>query len=698
MVRPSRNVVALLLAVLAAVATVGAVLALYLRFEVGERDAFADRAAAAFDRPEVRQVVAREVVVQLIDRGSTDLVAARPVLEGVVEALVGTPPFQRLVRAAAAQSHQLLFERDDNSLVFDLADVSTVVLSGMRSVSPDIAKRVPDDVDARLVDVRERNFAGDTLEAADAVRRLAVWLPVLAVLLLAGALVLAADRRRALTRYGLALGMSGIVAVVALSTGRAVLLDSIEGTDEIPRADVQAAVGSVWDSFLGDLRSLILIVALVGFVLASSILTVADPAAVRARMAALTRRPASAPLAALRGIALVALGILVLLRPEDALRIVAYVGGAALVYLGSSELLRVLGSARRVERARPVRRIAAVAGVALLTAFVATMTAAFVLERGEQPAAVAASPAAGCNGMRELCGRRVNNVLFPGTHNAMSAADVPGWALTNQRRSIPRQLKDGIRLFLLDPHYGRKGQSGRVLTDFAGEGRDRNKVARELDAPALAAARRLGPSLTRGKPGPRDIWLCHTLCELGATRFTDTLEDMRRFLAREPQNVVVLFLENYVTDEDMAEAFRETGTADMSLALDRGEPLPTLGEMIRADKRLLVFTENRAEGVPWLNYGFEWVQDTPLKAERPQDLNCRPSRGTEDSPILMLNHWIDRFPPPLSGNRQILRERFLTRQIRRCERQRQMPASFVAADYYDQGALVNVARRINRGR
>ena len=169
MAQPSRNLIALFLAVLAAVATVGAVLALYLHFEVGERDAFADRTAAAFDRPEVRRVVAREVVVQLIDRGSTDLVSARPVLEGVVEALVGTPPFQRLVRGAAAQTHQLLFEREDSSLVFDLADVSTVVLSGARSVSPDIAKRVPDDVDARLVDVRERAFASDTLAAADTV-------------------------------------------------------------------------------------------------------------------------------------------------------------------------------------------------------------------------------------------------------------------------------------------------------------------------------------------------------------------------------------------------------------------------------------------------------------------------------------------------------------------------------------------------
>ena len=64
----------------------------------------------------------------------------------------------------------------------------------------------------------------------------------------------------------------------------------------------------------------------------------------------------------------------------------------------------------------------------------------------------------------------------------------------------------------------------------------------------------------------------------------------------------------------------------------------------------------------------------------------------------MLNHWIDRFPPPLSGNRQILTRAFLTRQIGRCERERQMPASFVAVDYYDQGALVDVARRINRER
>lgn len=696
MVRPSRNLLALVLAVLAAVATIGAVLALYLRFEIGDRDAFADRTAAAFERPEVRRVVAREIVVELIDRGSTDLVSARPVLEGVVDALTSTPPFRRLVRIAARQSHQLLFEREDSSLVFDLADVSTVVLSGVRSVSPEVAERVPDDVDATLVDVRERRFATYTLDAADTVRRWAVLAPILAVLCLVGALALAADRRGALTRFGLALGVMGIVGAVALSAGRTVLVGSIQGSEEIPRSDAQAAVGGVWDAYLGDVSSLVLIVALVGFVLASSILTVIDPAGVRARLQALTRRPSRVPLAAVRGVALLALGVLVLLSPTLALRVVAYIGGAALVYLGSAELLRVLGTERQVER-RPYRRVLAIAAVAALTAVAASVTAGVVLERGEQPAA-ASVPATGCNGMRELCNRRVNDVMFPGTHNAMSAADVPGWALANQRRSVPRQLQDGIRLFLLDPHYGRRAQSGRVLTDFDAEGRDRNKVARELDPPALAAARRLGPSVARGRPGPRDIWLCHTLCELGATRMTDTLASMRQFLDREPGNVLVLFLENYVKDDDLADAFRETGTAKYAQTLNRGEPLPTLGQMIASDKRLLLFTENRVDGIPWLNYGFEWVQDTPLKAQRPGDLNCRPSRGNPDSPILMLNHWIDRFPPPPSGNRKILTRSFLTRQIRRCERERQMPASFVAVDFYDQGALVDVARRINSER
>ena len=97
---------------------------------------------------------------------------------------------------------------------------------------------------------------------------------------------------------------------------------------------------------------------------------------------------------------------------------------------------------------------------------------------------------------------------------------LPGWLLVNQRRKISRQLKDGIRLFLIDPHYGVKDEKGKVRTDFKAERRDLNRVSSQLGPTALTAAERLGGRLGLGhlRNGKREIWLCHSVCELGATR------------------------------------------------------------------------------------------------------------------------------------------------------------------------------------
>ena len=77
-------------------------------------------------------------------------------------------------------------------------------------------------------------------------------------------------------------------------------------------------------------------------------------------------------------------------------------------------------------------------------------------------------------------------MVFPGTHNSFAASEQPGWYFANQTYPIPRQLEDGIRAFLLDVHYGvRDPANGRVRTDLAAEGSDRNKVAEQLPASAL---------------------------------------------------------------------------------------------------------------------------------------------------------------------------------------------------------------------
>ena len=81
--------------------------------------------------------------------------------------------------------------------------------------------------------------------------------------------------------------------------------------------------------------------------------------------------------------------------------------------------------------------------------------------------------------------------------------------------------------------------------------------------------------------------------------------------------------------------------------LDRNAPLPTLGELVRSDKRLVVFTEHDADGtVPWYLDGFSFVQDTPLGGPSPDELSCKLQPGRRrDSPLLMLNQWADLFPP-----------------------------------------------------
>ncbi len=80
-----------------------------------------------------------------------------------------------------------------------------------------------------------------------------------------------------------------------------------------------------------------------------------------------------------------------------------------------------------------------------------------------------------------LCSRPLDQVFFAATHNSYAASAEPGWHFANQTYPIPRQLDDGIRALLIDVHYGVSDPAtGRVRTDFAAEGADRNKVAKQV--------------------------------------------------------------------------------------------------------------------------------------------------------------------------------------------------------------------------
>ncbi len=345
------------------------------------------------------------------------------------------------------------------------------------------------------------------------------------------------------------------------------------------------------------------------------------------------------------------------------------------------------GSWRKPVRQTTATLVSIVAGLAVLL---------FVGCSGTQGHGKAAA-AQSCDGTATLCGRRLDEVVFPGTHNSFAASAEPGWHFANQRYGISRQLDDGIRALLLDVHFGvYDPATGRVRTDLGAEGSDRNKVATQVPARALRVADRVagrvGVGTLNGTPEP---YLCHTLCELGAEPLNRELEVIGDFLARHPNQVVIVIVEDYVPPATIERAFEQTGLTHYVATLDRRAPMPTLGELIARGQRLVVFAEEKGGSPAWYMPAFSFIQDTPLGATRPDQLSCERYRGEADSPLLLINDWIPPFPPSATLNATIGRTPFLRGRIERCLKKRSFKGAIVAVDFYQRTSVVDVAKELN---
>jgi hypothetical protein len=279
----------------------------------------------------------------------------------------------------------------------------------------------------------------------------------------------------------------------------------------------------------------------------------------------------------------------------------------------------------------------------------------------------------------------------------MSAADSPGWLIANQDRAVGQQLEDGIRLFKISTHYGVASAEGRVSTDIAAEGKRLNRVASKLTPAGREALQRFSRSLSHASPGSkRDIWLCHTLCELGATRMIDFLTLIRRFLEANLGQVIILFDEDYVSERDLNDVFARAGLSRRLATLQVGQPLPTLADLIGSHRNIVVFAQNHVSGrYSWNQPAFKWIQDTPLGATKPAQFTCKLSRGSAINPLLMMNNWADIFPPRPAPNVPVVQEAFILKRARDCVEQRGRAPNFILTDYYNRGGVVDAVATLN---
>jgi hypothetical protein len=664
---------------------------------------FADVATDMLKEPAVRELVAHQIVQQVEDQSTASdvIIAARPVIEQVVEEVVGTTAFQGMFHAAVRQLHSSVFAGLRSHLLVEVPDAVDLVASSLNLVNPSLAAAIPDSAIPIAVGISQSSWVARSMSLAS----LAGWLS--APLLVAGfaccALAVrgASDRRRAFEWIGLCLFISGVGLFVLLFLGLQMVAGM--GNDPTSRTALRAVFWSVTHVLNVEAKVLMVTGAVVWVAAAN-----AAPGQIRRRarfFVEQTRVVLARPLwrFAACGV-LIAAALFAMAWPAAAgavlVRIVAFVAFVA----GAVGLLDLLGSRALLvdEPEAPRRHLPLVAAEGLASVIlvpVVLLGGALAVTRAAQPAS-AASPnpdRMGCNGLLVLCDRRLDEVMFAGTHNSMAASRERGWNLNTQQSSILGQLAEGVRALMIDFHYGYVVPgSGVVRTDVASEVHLNQQEALPELSTENEAIRRRALAAFGAAADQHDVYLCHNYCELGATKAVTALRQVASFLRENPNEVLIILVQDQVRQEDAVRVLEDSGLARRAWTWTRGTPLPTLRQMIDSRRNVLIAAEYEGGNPPWYHNAFrDLFFETEYKFNSIDAMSCTVGRGDPTNPLFIVNHWISTGLSSVKLAAEVNGEAVLRARLDRCTEALHHRPNVVAVNFSGKGDLHKVVARYN---
>ena len=668
----------------------------YLARTVLDEDAFSSRVVSALQRPAASAFVAQRIADAVV-AANRDLTGIKPVIATFAQAMVASTPFQALVKRAAREAHHVLFSQGAENVMLSVPDVGVLLRGTLETVSPELAKKVPADI-RTVIDTRIRGTIATRvvgiLRTALRVRLIARFGMIFGLLLVGLGVTLAPRRRQALLNAGT--GLLAVAAVLGLigPMGRA----AITGAFADPQ--LSAALGDVWSAFASGLAPWATGLGIVAIIVIAGAGALLDRAQLRSAVGRALREvgsPQTTPRREAARLALVlVIGAFAVAAPGATLATFTVVAGVLLLVaavFGIVGLVAPRGLA--TADTTPVRfnpALSVALGVVVLSA--AGMAGAALALRFSPKAAVEAADAVlECNGAVALCDRRLDQVTLAGAHNAMGSADNPHWMFPNQDKNVARLLERGVRAFMLDVWNGHVVDNV-VKTDFANED-DRKKFEKAIGPEAFAAAMRIRDRLV-GEGGPVGLYMCHGFCELGALPFDTALAQLKRFLVANPDEVVLVVLEDYVTPAEVDTAVQRSGLLPYLYRGPSKGPLPTLRDLIGTNQRLFLMGEHNTDSIPWYYPAYQVMQETPYTFENPEEFSCKPNRGDPGNPLLLVNHWIESTPAPRPSNAEIVNaEPVLLARAAECKRVRGKVPNVIAVDFAATGDVIQAAAVLN---
>lgn len=664
---------------------------------------FAARARAALDdSPALRQVVARTLVVEVVERNRADLIAFRPVLIAAADTVVRSDTFGDAFEVAMRQSHELFTEEPTDSVAVRVNEAAVLLVDTLRIVAPAVADQIPDNIRPALVRFRHTSTELQLWHRAERARILAYLLPIVGVLAWGGVFVLSADRRRTLVRLGIVLTVGGVVLLAGVRIGGQV----VPSRFDLPVN--KEAARDVWTTFTEGLVAIGWLAVLGGILLAAAVQAITrdesrlSPARMRAWAGErLTAEPRSRWGRVGAGLVAGVVGLALFTSPlavaETLLMLIgAFVVYAALVYVLDALVLPAEAAADgRPAPPGPHRRAWAIGVAGSLGVLLVLGVVTYLLVTEPE----STERVTGCNGRIEYCLRRLDQVALATTHNAPTAAE-DGFLLPNQERGVIDQLRDGVRGFQIDTYLGSVQTGGGVRVVFTDLGDNKllsieNTVGPELTAKALEFRRIVGPPDDDAR---QDVYLCHNFCELGALKAREVFVEFRRYLERHPTEVLVWVVQDEMPAERLRDVLAESGLDRYLATIDWSDPLPTLGALVSSGQRLVVGLENGDLG-PTIPNAFRdgMVQEVPYNYRSIAELtaadSCRPLRGRPDAPLFQFNHWVT--PASASASAAANTADVLGTRAQRCMEERGLLPNLVAVDFYERGDLFGVVDALN---
>ena len=697
-----RRVASVVLLALAGVMFPVVVLGNWAESTLYESESFSERAVEPLNSQAVRTELARRLTAELVRAGNQQATSFRPAFELALEGVIDTDTFKSIFRNAIRRTHEAIIEQGDGGgrRGLDLGASFSLITSSLQAGGGGGGNQQgASGLDNSLRDVTSKIDDFGLWGAEGTVGQVAAAALFVGLASAIGSIMLAADRRRAVRRLGIAAVIGGLFIVVLLFVATWLVGRQIE---DAQLADaIKGALGEVTD----DLRLTGLWIAAYGLVVAAAATSTErryTPAEVWNRTRGwVERRRQTTKGTILLGVLGLFISILFIQEPIGSLELLMRAVALWIGYLAITEILRLVRAIteKQAQRRALWPRLVTIGGTIVVIA--GLVTVGFVLTTRGAAKAAQASDEQTCNRNESLCDLRIDQVTFPGVHHGFASSGYPGYLFAQQVGTITEQLRAGVRAVNIDTHYGVPstaripGQNTPIiLTDKTAEVAGRAHV--NEDPVAAKRAAQLAAGAPRAANAQRGIYMCHSNCETGAITFGKGLDEIKTFLDSHPDDVLMLTIHDFTIPADTAAAIEAAGLGDRVATLRRGEPLPTLRTLIDSGQTLLVFAERGDPGgPPWYHNMYDWFQETTFAFTDKEQFDCTPNRGNPDARLFLINHWVTLSPPNPAVEAAVNSRAVLDKRIEQCLRERGLVPNILQVQFAERGDLISTVQSLN---